>query len=390
MNRVSEIKNRSGADASLYSIEGSNLQKLLGNNSNLNAEYSETMELVNVLSKKPKIKSINTLENYFKSELFAEENYVGIANDFFPKLNEDSKIKPMDELLNNLKKSTTVEIAKECLRYIRCLCMYKLYAIYTTSLAKCDYDKDLDKLEDIYVPFEYSVFRYFSANCYGSLWREFYLSNAFKLFVKCGLCRVYIFFENWIEGIDKSDVIDIILTTMTDQTRYIFFKQFYKMLEDNLQGEDKNLFHNYLELCLKKLQDKKDNYKVFDECEINLTGIFIFGIIASAAVLTINLLEIYAATCFFYFGIVGVALTVAVGILLFSCLKENYNEIKLIDRAIEVYDLKKIKNFKESETKKILTLDVDKDKTILSNISNNRINKDGKGNKPKSYQISKE
>ena len=357
MNRVSEIKNRSGADASLYSIEGSNLQKLLGSNSNLNAEYSETMKLVNVLSKKPKIKSINTLENYFKSELFAEENYVGIANDFFPKLNEYGKIKPMDELLNNLKKSTTVKIAKECLRYIRCLCMYKLYTIYTASLAECDYDKDLDKLEDIYVPlkyFEYSAFRYFSAHCYGSLWREFYLSNAFKLFVKCGLCRVYIFFENWIEGIDKLDVIDIILTTMTDQTRYIFFKQFYKMLEENLPaGEDKNLFHNYLELCLKKLQDKKDNYKVFDECEINLTGIFIFGIIASATVLTINLLEIYAAMWFFWFGIVGVALTILAGICLFSCLKENYNKIKLIDRAIKVYDLDNIKKIKKLESKEV-------------------------------------
>ena len=141
---------------------------------------------------------------------------------------------------------------------------------------------------------------------------------------------------------------------------------------------------------------------MFTRREKHLIGIFIFGIIASAAVLTINLLEIYAATWFFWFGIVGVVLTVAAGIRLFLCIKENWNDLKKlksdlqkedktiqqkineIDRAIEVYDLNKIKNFTDSKMEKISTLNFEEKETILNNAGTNTNRKE---NDPKSEPI---
>lgn len=102
-------------------------------------------------------------------------------------------------------------------------------------------------------------------------------------------------------------------------------------------------------MCREKLQNEKNKYRLFHLNEKRLIGIFIFGIIASATVLTTYFMGIYAATWFFWFGIVCVVLTVAVGILLGYCLRKNYNEIKAINRAIEVYDFDKIKNFKVPE-----------------------------------------
>ena len=181
----------------------------------------------------------------------------------------------------------------------------------------------------------------------------------------------------------------ILLALLSNPDRYNFFLQFHHMLEENLSQEDKQLFYDYLTSCRVKLLNEKDNYKIFDRQVRNLTVIVILGIIASATVLIINLLEIYAALWFFWFGIVGVILTFAVGINLFLCLKENWNDLKKlesdllqnengktvaqkideIDRAIDVYDLEKIRNFKEPELKKIVMLDLNKKekKRILNN-----------------------
>ncbi len=75
-----------------------------------------------------------------------------------------------------------------------------------------------------------------------------------------------------------------------------------------------------------------------------------------------------------------------VGSRLGLCLKENYNEIKSINRAIAFYDLDKIKNFKEPELKKILTFDVNKNEN--KTISNeNEINTNEKNGSFKSKLI---
>ena len=78
------------------------------------------------------------------------------------------------------------------------------------------------------------------------------------------------------------------------------------MLATNLKGDDKNLFYDYLNSC----------------CEIILKS------------------------------------------------KDNNNDLYDEKRAIEVFDLDKIKNFKAPEMKKISTLDLNKNKnTIMSNSS---------------------
>ena len=154
----------------------------------------------------------------------------------------------------------------------------------------------------------------------------------------------------------------ILLALLSNPDRYNFFLQFHHMLEENLSQEDKQLFYDYLTSCRVKLLNEKDNYKIFDRQVRNLTVIVILGIIASATVLIINL---------------------------FLCLKENWNDLKKlesdllqnengktvaqkideIDRAIDVYDLEKIRNFKEPELKKIVMLDLNKEekKRILNN-----------------------
>ena len=160
---------------------------------------------------------------------------------------------------------------------------------------------------------------------------------------------------------------NILLHLLSNPDRYNFFQQFHLMLEKNLPDEDKQLFYDYLKSCREKLQNRKNRYIWFGGREIRLTAIVIFEIIASTAVLTINLLEIYAAIWFFWFGMLGIILTVAVGIRLGYFLLKNYNEFKSIDRAIEVYDLDKIKSFKEPEPEKISTFEANKNKIILNN-----------------------
>lgn len=142
-------------------------------------------------------------------------------------------------------------------------------------------------------------------------------------------------------------------------------------------------------MCREKLQNEKNKYRLFHPNEKRLIGIFIFGIIASATVLTIYFLEIYVATWLFWFGIVGVALTILIGAYLGLCIRKNYSKIKPINRALKVYDLNEVKNFKESESEKILVLGLDKkENTTMSNSS--EINTNEKKNNPESELISTE
>ena len=110
----------------------------------------------------------------------------------------------------------------------------------------------------------------------------------------------------------------------------------------------------------------------------------------------------------FWFGIVGVVLTVAVGIRLFFCLKENWNDLEElasdlqkegktirnkideIDRAIDVYDLDKIKHFKEPELKKISTFEANKNKIILNNNEINTTEQDNNSIQLESINTEKE
>lgn len=181
---------------------------------------------------------------------------------------------------------------------------------------------------------------------------------------------------------------------------YFFSFLCRRHLEENLPNEDKQLFRDYLNSCREKLQNEKYKYLLFGTREKQLTGVVIFGIIASAVVLTISLLEIYAATWFFWFGIVGIVLTVAVGIRLFLCIKANCNylqelendlqkegktieqKIAEIDRAIEVYDLDKIRDFKDPELEKIPTIEIYKNKII----NNDEINSTEQNDVPESEQ----
>ena len=172
---------------------------------------------------------------------------------------------------------------------------------------------------------------------------------------------------------------DVILCFLSSEDRYNFFQQFHLMLEKNLPDEDKQLFYDYLKSCREKLQNEKYKYLLFGTREKQLTAIVIFGIIASAVVLILSLFNIVNLMWLFYIGIV---LTVAVGIRLFLCIKANCNylqelendlqkegktiqdKIAEIDRAIDVYDLDKIKHFKEPELKKISTIETDKNRII--------------------------
>ena len=95
---------------------------------------------------------------------------------------------------------------------------------------------------------------------------------------------------------------EILLSLLPNEDRYNFFKKFHKMLATNLKGDDKNLFYDYLNSC----------------CEVILKS------------------------------------------------KDNNNDLYDEKRAIEVFDLDKIKNFKAPEMKKISTLDLDGKETILN------------------------
>ena len=189
----------------------------------------------------------------------------------------------------------------------------------------------------------------------------------------------------------------ILLALLSNPDRYNFFLQWHKMLEKNLPDEDKQLFRDYLDSCKDKLQSERNKYSYFYQREWVLTGIFIFGIIASAVVLILSLFNIVNLMWLFYIGIV---LTVAVGIRLFFCLRKNLNNLRKleidlqkegktiqdkiaeIDRAIYVYDLNKIRDFKDPELEKIPTIEIYKNKII----NNNEINSMEQNDAPESEQ----
>lgn len=99
---------------------------------------------------------------------------------------------------------------------------------------------------------------------------------------------------------------EILLLLLSNEARYNFFKKFHKILETNLEGDDKNLFYDYLNSCRKIILKSKD----------------------------------------------------------------NNNDLCDKQRAIEVFDLKKVRNLEEPEQTKISTLDLNKNKnTIMSNSS---------------------
>ena len=102
---------------------------------------------------------------------------------------------------------------------------------------------------------------------------------------------------------------------------------------------------------------------------------------------------------------IGIVLTVAVGIRLFFCLKENWNglrklesdllknekktikqKIDKIDRVIDVYNLDKIRHFKELEPKKIVVFDLNENEII----NNGEIGTIEQNDNPKSELVNTE
>ncbi len=234
--------------------------------------------------------------------------------------------------------------------------------------------------------------------------RTLLISNKFAVSIKLQCLNCLIYIRRMMVLYTSFPDPNLLLTLLSTPDRYNFFLQFHQMLENNLPDADKQLFYDYLDSCREKLQNEKYKYLLFGTREKQLTGVVIFGIIASAVVLTIYFLEMYAATWFFWFGIVGVVLTVAVGIRLFFCLKENWNDLRKltsdlqkegktiqnkiaeIDRAIEVYDLDKIRDFKDPELEKIPTIEIYKNKII----NNGEIGTTEQNNNPKSELVNTE
>ena len=95
---------------------------------------------------------------------------------------------------------------------------------------------------------------------------------------------------------------EILLLLISNEDRYNFFKKFHKILEINLKDDDKSLFYDYLNSCREIILKSKDNNN--DLCDKN--------------------------------------------------------------RAIDVYDLNKIRDFKEPEPEKISTIETKKNKIISS------------------------
>ena len=220
--------------------------------------------------------------------------------------------------------------------------------------------------------------------------RTLLISNKFAVSIKLQCLNCLIYIRRMMVLYTSFPDPNLLLTLLSNQERYNFFLQFHKMLDESLLQEDKQLFCDYLNSCKNKLQIERNRYNYFYEREWVLTAILVFGIIASAIVLTIYFMGIYAATWFFWFGIVGVALTILVGVYLGLCIRENYNEIKPINRALKVYDLDKIRNFKESEPKKISMLANDKNENKIINGQTKGTNTDNPNNNLKLNLINTE
>ena len=434
----------------LHLVQNKNLKRLLEENLMLKKEYYKAMELVDILKKHPKIKTLDDLNAYFQkidtveglsnisAEYYSLEQEIKLLEDQLiseRQQNNDNKDTVHDQTLDKTKQMTNMLSVDHCvdclntsnskieiksqLKHIRWIYAKVLMSSYfnhlyenrfnlkhlmndRASIEKILADK-FDTLDNLQSRNMFSMYFYVRIQkLYHELYLKLYLSNAFKIYVKSGLYRHE--FDKFVRGFIKFADSKLIIVLFKNPERYNFFKQFHRMLKENLPEEDKQLFRDYLDSCREKLQDEKDNYSCFCRREKHLTAIVIFGIIASAVVLTISLLEIYAATWFFWFGIVGVVLTVAVGIRLFFCLKENWNDLRKltsdlqkegktiqdkiaeIDRAIEVYDLDKIRDFKDPELEKIPTIEIYKNEII----NNGEIGTTEQNNNPKSELVNTE
>ena len=376
MEKASEIK------------DGNNkiLTKLLNEYPNLKQKYDYAMELVLILNNMPKIETLELFNSYLEKIDNARE-CVDISKKYFSLKNKIRQSTEYNEELtyeHELKNILSIKYVIDCLGQ---------------SKSQQDVERQLEHITWIYIhqlSYSYLNFSYFNTYVYvkdylykdsqfvstlltrylnnnhlgnnevavhfkcefdklvNNLYSKIFLSHAFKMYIQAGLYSED--FRILVNGFINFTDSKIILALIKQRNRYNFFLQWHTMLEDNLPEGDQKFFYDYLKSCQEKLQNVKNKYKIFGRQIRNLTVIFIFGIVASAAVLTMYFLEIYASTWFFWFGIVGVVLTVAVGIRLGYCLWKNYNEIKFINQAIEeVYNLDKIRNFEEPEPKKIVT-----------------------------------
>ena len=407
---------------------------MLDENPELKNEVEETEKLINTKSKIKTIEEFDDIVNKITNLGFST---VQEAKEKAEKLNE---VKTKEELISYLNAK------KFC--YYNCLLTNFITNELKTTALNIEWDLDQDKqnviseIDNLNLN-KKAIVRNISEGKYFKMWRNSlndidnvssWLQNylgMYYLLINLALLssqKRYLVIHNFGAMI-KLNIIaclkyirelmllniyvstpKILLALLSNPDRYNFFLQFHHMLEENLSQEDKQLFYDYLTSCREKLQDEKDNYRIFNRQIRNLTVIVILGIIASATVLTINLLEIYAALWFFWFGIVGVILTVAVGINLFLCLKENWNDLKKlesdllknesgktvaqkideIDRAIDVYDLDKIRNPKDPETKKILMLENDKNENKIINGQTKGTNTDDLNNNLKLNLINTE
>ena len=396
--------------STLHLVESENLKKLLGGDPELKQEYDKTMELIDILRKKPNVETLDDLNTYFErinnpeSCVEISKKYIKLCQNIRETAQKPTDLQQqnlLEELNTQSNQIKSIESCIKCLKEVQSVQdietqLFRIKFIYIQSLnnryrnniyflrSKSDLlypeiDKFLEIIDGTNTYDDYCLlWRNIICEFYNTVFIKYYLSNSFKIYIKSGLYSLEL--ETLVNGFKKFADSKIILALIGNQDQYNFFKQFHKMLNENLTQEDKQLFYDYLNSCREKLQDERNNYRIFNKKVRNLTAIFIFGIIASATVLTINLLEIYAALWFFWFGIVGAILTVAVGIRLFFCLKENWNDLKKlesnlqkgnttiqqkitdINRAIEVFDLEKIRHFEEPEPEKISMFDLDEKK----------------------------
>ena len=407
--------------STLRLVQNENLKKLLDENSELKEEYNQTSLLVRLLTTNPTtVKSIGMLNTYLQHISNVRElvdTSVSYRNkklnleikQHSEQMNKNMNIESRFDLgrqkknigywinkINNIDSGDNVKIY---FNYIKLAYIDLFTNLYFDYLRK---SKDLKNLYDEKILYnnDYGtikrIFEVSFGNAgsdsqssllseieyfYDSQYLAYFLSNAFQIYAQSGLYKEK--FKAFVNGFIRFVNSKAILVLLSNPECYNFFPQWHKMLEKNLPQEDKQLFYDYLDSCKNKLQIERNRYNYFYEREWVLTGIFIFGIIASATVLTIYFMEIYAAIWFFWFGMLGIVLTVAVGIRLGYFLLKNYNEIKSIDCAIDVYDLDKIRNFEKPEPKKISTFEANKNKIILNN---DEINSTEQNDAPESEQ----
>ena len=377
----------------MYLIEDEDLKRLLDRNPDLKKEVEETEKLINTKLK------IKTIEKF--------DEIVGKITELGFKTAQEAKEKA--EKLGEVK---TEEELKYCLN----------------AKKFCYYETALDQFCNLILPYcndsYFELFDDFDDNDISIITSKIIeasvtsrmrdhlvkhcmdiLSSRARTFFTSysGISLILLHNERFVDcirnkvSIFSQSTSEIILTLLSNQDRYNFFLQFHNMLEKNLPDEDKQLFYDYLKSCREKLQNQKDNYRIFNKQVRNLTYILIVGIIALAVVLILSLFNIVNLMWLFYIGIV---LTVAVGIRLFFCLRKNLNNLRKleidlqkegktiqdkiaeIDCAIDVYDLNKIRDFKDPELEKIPTIEIYKNKII----NNNEINSMEQNDAPESEQ----